>query len=298
MHAIDQVQLSFNPQSLALINWMLAIIMFGVALGIRPADFSRVLQVPAAAMVGLSCQFLLMPALASLLVWWIAPVPSIALGILLVSACPGGNLSNFLTSVAGGNAALSVSLSALSTLASIFMTPLNFLFWANLNPHTRTLLADISLSPIDILATVLTILVLPTIAGMLLCRWQPQLAYRLLRPMRWLSLLLLTGFIGGALYVNFDHFLAHVGSAFWVVFSVNACGLLLGYGLARALQVRIKEAKAISFETGIQNSGFGLVLVFQFFAGLGGMAVVAAWWGVWHLVSGIALALFWARERQ
>lgn len=294
MPDIDQVQLAFNPGALAFINVMLAIVMFGVALDLRVADFVRVVKYPKAPAIGLFCQFLAMPAVASLLVWLIQPGASMALGIILVSACPGGNVSNFLTSLARGNAAVSVSMSAISTVASIIMTPFNFVFWANVNPHTRELLQSISLSPADILGTVVVILVLPTMAGMAFAHYRPALAARLLKPMQIFSLLVLAGFVGAALYANFDHFLNYVGMAFWIVLVVNGCGLILGYQLARLLRTEKADAKAVSFETGIQNSGFGLVLVFQFFGGLGGMAIVVAWWGVWHLLSGITLALFWA----
>ena len=122
------------------------------------------------------------------------------------------------------------------------------------------------------------------------------MAARLLKPMQVFSLLVLAAFVVGALQANFDYFLDYVGQAFWIVLVVNACGLLLGYWLARGGRVGRGDARAVSFETGIQNSGFGLVLVFQYFAGLGGMAIVVAWWGVWHLISGTALATWWSRR--
>lgn len=296
MTAVDQIQLNFNPQSLAFINWMLAIVMFGVALDLRVADFKRVFSNPKAPIIGLLCQFFVMPALATALVFLIQPAPSVALGIVLVSACPGGNVSNFFTSLAKGNAAVSVSMSAISTLASIVMTPFNFVFWGNMNPHTRDLMQSISITPYDILGTVLVILVLPTILGMAAAAYKPDWAKRLLKPMRVFSLLVFAGFIAGAMAANFDNFKTHIGVAFWVVLAVNSSALLLGYWAARLLNVRPADARAVCFETGIQNSGFGLVLVFQFFAGMGGMAIIVAWWGVWHLVSGSLLALFWSRR--
>lgn len=295
MSAIDQVQLSFNSSSLLFINVMLAIVMFGVALDLRVADFARVLRAPRAPLIGLACQFVLMPAVATGLVMLIQPAPSMALGIILVSACPGGNVSNFLTSLARGNAAVSVSMSAISTVAAVFMTPFNFLFWGQLNPHTQELVRSIAITPMDILGTVVAILLLPTFAGMFMAARKPALAARLLRPMRIFSLLVLATFVAGALAANFNHFIAYIGAAFWIVLLVNAAGLLLGYNMARLGRVSRGDARAVCFETGIQNSGFGLVLVFQFFAGLGGMAIVVAWWGVWHLISGTALALVWAR---
>ncbi len=293
---IDAVQLNFNPAALAALNWILAIVMFGVALDLKPEDFRRVARAPLAPGIGLLCQFLLMPALATGILMLLRPEPSIALGIILVAACPGGNVSNFFTSLAHGNAALSISMSAISTLAAIVMTPFNFLFWGSVNPHTRELLQQIQLSPADILLTVLTILVLPTVLGMAVNHGRPRWAARLHKPMRLFSVLVLFAFVIGALQANFGHFVEHVGVAFWVVLIVNAAALTLGYGMARLARLPVRDARAVCFETGIQNSGFGLILCFNFFGGLGGMAISAAWWGVWHLITGLSLSSWWARR--
>jgi len=296
MSAVDQIHLNFNPEALQALNLILGIVMFGVALDLRVEDFRRVLRAPLAPAIGLCCQFLLMPAFASLLVLLLKPAPSMALGIILVAACPGGNVSNFFTSLGRGNAALSVSMSAISTLFSIVMTPFNFMFWGRLNPHTAELLRTIELAPSQILSTVLVILVIPTIAGMLTAHFRPQWASRMLRPMRLLSVAFMLIFILGALAANFSNFIQYIGATFWIVFSVNATALLLGYGVSRLVRLSPRDARAVCFETGIQNSAFGLLLIFNFFGGLGGMALVAAWWGVWHLVSGLSLALLWSRR--
>ncbi len=297
MNPIDQIQLNFNPAALQVLNLLLAVVMFGVALDLRMEDFRRVVRLPRAPMIGLACQFLLMPAFAFMLLLWLEPAPSIALGIMLVAACPGGNVSNFFTAVAGGNVALSVSMSAVSTLASIAMTPLNFMFWGRLHPQTSDLLRQIELAPWDIFLTVLTILIIPTILGMLTARYQPGWAQRLLRPMRVLSIGFLLLFIGGAFAANLDNFLNYIGTAFWIVLTVNAMALALGYWVSRLARLGLRDARAVAFETGIQNSAFGLLLIFNFFEGLGGMALIAAWWGVWHLISGLSLAHVWSRRR-
>ena len=79
---------------------------------------------------------------------------------------------------------------------------------------------------------------------------------------------------------------------------VNGAGLLLGYGLGYVTGLSTTDCKAVAFETGIQNTAFGLLLIFNFFGGQGGMALIAAWWGVWHLISGLTLSLFWARQAR
>lgn len=292
---IDQIQLSFSPTALAVLNGIIAVILFGVALDIRWQDFRSVTRRPQAVLAGLFCQLLLLPAIAWGCILLLRPHPSIALGLMLVSACPGGNVSNFLTAMSGGHAALSVSMSGLSTLASIVMTPLNFMFWAGLYPPTQVLLKALPLSPADILLTVLVILVIPTVLGMGLAGRYPSVAQRLKRPMRMASMLMLAGFIVLGLVGNRSAFVEHIGVAFWIVATVNALGLGIGYWLARQVRLSEAESRAVAFETGIQNSGFGLVLCFNHFAGLGGMAMIAAWWGVWHLISGLTLASLWRR---
>jgi BASS family bile acid:Na+ symporter len=292
----DQVQLNLDPSALTFINWMLAIVMFGVALDLKVADFKAVLRRPKAPAIGLLCQFLLMPAIASLIVFLIEPPPTVALGIMLVSACPGGNVSNFFTSLGKGNAAVSVSMSAVSTMAAIIMTPLNFTFWASVNPRTASLLQDIALSPLDIVTTVFTILILPTFLGVTFAAKATQLAARLVTPIKWFSIFVMVTFVAGASWKNQDIFVEYVGIAFWVVACVNMVGLALGYGLSRLAKLPEADARAVSFETGIQNSGFGLVLAIQFFSAYGGMAITTAWWGVWHLLSGMTLAIIWSRR--
>ena len=294
--ALDQIQLNFSPAALGALNVIIAIILFGVALDLRVADFRAVLRRPHGLAVGLCCQFLLLPSLAWLCIIVLQPSASIALGLLLLAACPGGNVSNFLTAMAQGNAALSVSLSGLSTLASIVMTPVNFMFWAGHYAPAESLLRELSLTPSDIVLTVMLILVIPTLCGMGVTARFPAVAARIKQPMRRLSMIFLGLFIVAALFGNWRAFLGHVGVAFWIVAIVNALGLACGYALTKLAGLSEADRRAVSFETGIQNSGFGLIICFNHFAGLGGMAMIVAWWGVWHLISGWGLATFWRRR--
>ncbi len=297
---IDAVRLNFSPESLQALNWVIAVIMFGVALDIQLSDFKAVFARPRAPLIGLCCQFFLLPAIAcalTLLMQQVAPIsPGIALGVILVAACPGGNFSNFLTHFSGGNTALSVTMSSVSTLASILMTPFNIAFWGKLNPHTAPLLKSISIDPVSVLVTVFSILLLPLTLGMVFQRLQPGLSEKLKKPFQGLSLIFLAVIIALALKNNFGYFLQYVGLAAVVVFIVNSVALALGYGMSRWSRLSQQDAQAVSFEVGIQNAGFGLILIFNFFDGLGGMALITAWWGVWHLVSGLVLASFWRRR--
>ncbi len=290
---IDAVRLNFNPASLVALNAILAFVLFGVALDMKVSDFTGIRHAPRATLIGLIGQFLLLPAAAYLLGRWLHPAPSIALGMMLVSACPGGNISNFLTHFARGNTALSVSISAFSTLGSLVFTPFNLAFWGGLNPETAKLLHAVSLSAWDVVVAIIFLLGIPAAAGMLVARRWPAFAERAHKPFKVLSLVVFGLFIVGALAANWRFFIDYVGRVVLVVFLLNGLGLLMGWWSARLAGLPEPDRRAVAIEVGIQNSGFGLVLVFDFFGGMGGMAIVAAWWGIWHIVSGLALASWW-----
>ena len=296
MAPIDQVQLSFNPQTLTLLNAVLGLVMFGVALELKVEDFRNAFRTPKALALGLIGHHVLFPAMTYGLVWLLQPQPSIALGMILVSSCPAGHISNFLVHFSRGNTALSVSVSALSTAVAMVMTPLNFAFWGNLHPITSGLMKEVAMSPWEMLEVIVLLLGVPLVLGMWVARRFPGFTRRIHQPMKWLSLLVLVGFIVGALAANFQHFLAYVHFVVLVVFIHNLLALATGYGLSAATGLPERDRRAITFEMGIQNSGLGLILIFNFFNGLGGMAIVTAWWGIWHIVAGMTLALFWKRR--
>lgn len=293
MAPIDQVQLSFNPQTLTLLNTVLGLVMFGVALELKVDDFRAALKTPKALALGLFGHHILFPAMTYVLVWLLNPIPSIALGMILVSSCPAGHISNFLVHYAKGNTALSVSVSALSTAVALVMTPLNFAFWGNLSPVTSGLMKQVAMSPWEMLEVIVLLLGVPLVLGMWVARRYPAVAQRIQKPMKVLSLLVLVGFIVGALAANFKHFLAYIQFVLLVVFIHNLLALVTGYSLATAVGLPERDRRAITFEMGIQNSGLGLILIFNFFNGLGGMAIVTAWWGIWHIVAGMTLATYW-----
>jgi BASS family bile acid:Na+ symporter len=123
---------------------------------------------------------------------------------------------------------------------------------------------------------------------------RPAFAARIRRPMKALSIVFFAAIVVLALQKNWDSFLTYVGVVMALVALHNALALGIGYGAARAVGLGSRDARAVSIEVGIQNSGLGLTLVFTFFAGLGGMALVAAWWGVWHIVAGLTVAALWS----
>jgi len=295
--AIDQVRLNFNPQGLMVINAAIGLMMLGVSLDLKLADFKRILVAPKAPGIGLFAQFVLLPAATFLLTLALKPHPSMALGMILVAACPGGNLSNIMTYLAKGNCAVSISMTAISTFAAIFMTPLNLSLWGGLNPETAAILRQVSLSPLDVFITIFIILGIPLAAGLTVGRLFPRLAEKVRRPFRIFSLIFFLAIVVLALAANWHYFLTYVGAVVLAVFVHNALALNLGYWSARLTRLAEADCRAVSIEVGIQNSGLGLVLVFDFFDGLGGMAILVAWWGIWHIIAGLATAFIFSRRR-
>ncbi len=296
MTDIDLIRLNFNPGTLFLLNCVLGFVMFGVSLELRPEDFKEALRTPRALVIGLLGHHVVFPAFTFLLVLLIQPRPSIALGMILVSSCPAGNISNFLTHFARGNTALSVSISTLSTLTAIFMTPLNIAFWGAQYPPAQAILREVAVNPLEMLLHVFLLLGLPLAAGLFVSHRWPRFTERARQPMKIFSLVFFLLFVLAALAANWQYFVLYVGMVVGVVFVHNASALLTGYGLAYAARLPERDRRAVSLECGIQNSGLGLILIFNFFDGLGGMAVVAAWWGIWHIVAGLSVATFWSRR--
>jgi BASS family bile acid:Na+ symporter len=294
---VDSVQLNFSPSGLLLLNVVIGFVMYGVALSLKLEDFTRIVRDPKGPLIGLVAQFLLLPALTFGLTRLIDPAPSVALGMLLVAACPGGNMSNVVTHLARGNVALSVSMTAVSTCAAIVMTPLNLSFWGSMHPGTAAILREVALDPWSMLQTVGLILGVPLVLGVATSRRFPALALRMDKPVRRAGVVAMGVFIAGALAKNWAYFIDWIGLVMGLVALHNAAALALGYVAARAAGLPEADRRAVSVEVGIQNAGLGLVLIFGFFDGLGGMAVLTAWWGVWLMISGLGLAAWWGRRQ-
>lgn len=267
--------------------------MFGIALDISVNDFKRLWLQPKPLLVGMLSQFVLLPAVTFLLVLLITPIPSIALGMFMVAACPGGNISNFITHIAKGNSALSVSLTAVATLLAVVMTPLNLQVWGSFYEPTSVILKEVAISPWEMVKLVALLLGLPLVLGMSLNHLKPQLASKLAKILKIVSILFFVILIFVALYNNRDIFMDYVVYVFWIVVIHNLLAFVTGYSLANVMGLSQTNKRTLAIETGIQNSGLGLLLIFTFFDGMGGMALLAAFWGIWHIVSGLVVASFW-----
>lgn len=296
--SIDSIQINFNSDNLWVVNLTLSLVMFGVALDIKMSDFTNLLKSPKSVIVGIVSQFILIPLVTFLMIIIIEPYPSVALGMMMVAACPGGNISNFMTKLAGGNAALSVSLTAFASLAALVMTPLNFAIWGSFYAPTSEILKNVEVAPVEVARFVLLILGIPLILGMMINNYHPVFASKTSRFLKPVSILIFLSFIGGAFYNNLDIFLTHIHYVFAIVIAHNTLLLLVGFFFAKLNKLSYLDQKTLSIETGIQNSGLGLLLVFSFFDGLGGMALLVAFWAIWDILSGLLIAYFWSGKTK
>jgi BASS family bile acid:Na+ symporter len=296
MQQLDDVQINFNSDGLWVLNIALAVVMFGVALGISVEDFKRLIQQPKLVIIGVLSQFILLPLLTFFLITIVKPQPSIALGMMMVAACPGGNISNFMTHLANGNTALSVSLTAFATFLAMIMTPFNFQLYGNLYEPTAHILQNVELNPIELIRLVLLILGIPLVLGMFVKYKNTELATRLSKFLKPFSIVIFAAIVVIAFSKNTDVFNTYIHHVLLLGISHNILAILLGFFVARAFGLSFKNQKTLAIETGIQNSGLGLLLIFTFFDGLGGMAILAAFWGIWHIVSGLLLAFYWSQK--
>ena len=298
MKELDNVQIHFDSSGLWVLNIALAVVMFGVALSITINDFKTLFRQPKLILVGVLSQFILLPLFTFLLVTIIKPLPSIALGMMMVAACPGGNISNFMTHLAKGNTALSVSLTAFATFLAIFMTPLNFQFYGNLYEPTAQILQTVKLKPLDLVKLVILILGIPLVLGMFLRSKKPQIAIKFSKLLKPFSIIVFVVIVIIAFSKNIDVFKDYVHHVLLIGIGHNILAILLGLIIAKLFRLSFKNQKTLAIETGIQNSGLGLLLIFTFFNGLGGMAILAAFWGIWHIISGLLLAAYWSHKSK
>lgn len=305
IQSIDSIQVSLNAGGMNTINIILALVMYGVSLGIKPAIFVEVFKKPKSVLLGILCQLVLLPAftclLAIALTGWISPM--MGLGMILVASCPGGNISNFMSSLAKANVELSVSLTAISTALAVVLTPFNFWAWGSIYLHSAAVSAEIPTLVIplwDVFKTIFILLGIPLVLGILTSHYLPKVAAALKKPLQWLSIVIFIAMVVLSFGSNIDAFLKCIRYIFLVVLIHNALALGIGFGVASAFRVPFRDRRTLTIETGIQNSGLGLVLLLgtSLFAGFpphGGTLVITAWWGVWHIVSGLTISIIFNR---
>jgi BASS family bile acid:Na+ symporter len=303
LQSLSDLTINFGQGGTTIVNVLLAFIMFGVALGIKLDTFKDVFKNPKSLILGLILQWVCLPALTTLLAIlmnnWITPM--IALGMILVASCPGGNISNFMSSFAKGNVELSVSMTAITSAFATFITPLNFFLWGNLYYRTVSIDGDVPELVIPFLpmfGQVLILLGIPIVLGMLFAKYYPKATEKIMKPFQVLSIVVFFGMVIIAFTQNFQIFIDNIIYVFFIVLIHNACALGLGYTGSALFKRPAIDRRSLTIEVGIQNSGLGLVLLFNpvifppeiWHHQYGGMLLVTAWWGVWHIVSGLTVA--------
>ena len=311
LESLNSVSINFGEFGITIVNIILAFVMFGVALGIKPRTMKEVFKRPKSVFIGVFLQWIALPAVTFAVALALGPVitPMIALGMILVASCPGGNISNFLSALSKGNIALSVSMTAVTTAMSPFITPINFFFWGSLYSQVMTIKRDIPMLMIPffpMLEQILLLLGLPIVLGILFARYFPNVTKKISKPLQGLSVALFIGMVIVSFAQNFQIFVDNIFYVFFIVLLHNALALSTGYFGGRLAKLPIGDVKSLTVETGIQNSGLGLVLLFNpaifppetWHGHYGGMLFVTAWWGVWHIVSGLSMAYYFRRIKN
>ena len=309
LESLNSVTINFGESGMMIVNIILAFVMFGVALGIKMQALKDIIHKPKSIIVGMFLQWFALPAITFAIAMALSPVitPMIALGMILIASCPGGNISNFLSALSNGNIALSVSLTATTTAMSPIITPFNFFFWGNLYCHFISIKNDIPQLVIPffpMLEQIMLLLGLPVVLGLLFARYFPVATKKITAPLQGLSVLLFVGMVVVAFAQNFQIFIDNIFYVFFIVMLHNAAALATGYFGGRLARLKECNVRTLTVETGIQNSGLGLILLFNpavfppetWHGHYGGMLFMTAWWGIWHIISGLCVSYYFRRK--
>ena len=309
LESLNSVTINFGEGGMMIVNIILAFVMFGVALGIKPRTIKELVDNPKSIFVGAMLQWLALPAATFVVVLALSPLitPMIALGMILVASCPGGNISNFLSSLSKGNVALSITLTAVTTSMAPFITPINFFFWGSLYSQIISIKSDIPTLMIPffpMLEQILLLLGLPIVLGILFAHYFPSATKKIAKPLQGLSVMLFVGMVIVSFAQNFQIFIDNIFYVFFIVMLHNAVALSTGFFGSKLAKLPKNDIKSLTVETGIQNSGLGLILLFNpvifppetWHGHYGGMLFITAWWGIWHIISGLGIAYYFRRK--
>ncbi|MBP6812428.1 MAG: bile acid:sodium symporter family protein [Saprospiraceae bacterium] len=296
MHPVDTLHLHFNPNQMIVLNMAMAFLMFSVALDVKFSDFRKVVDFPQSVGVGLLAQYLVFPLLTLGIIAVFKPPVSVAMGMVLVSMCPSGNMTNFLVHFAKANVPLSVTLNAIIILTATFITPAGFLFWSKFIPDSEALRQSFEIKFLDMALIIIELIVVPLLLGIWLHERKPEFVAGIRVWVQRISLLIFFSILVLALLGNSDNLVQYLGFIFLIVAVHNAVALSNGYLLGKLFRLPKLDRRTLAFEGGVHNTALGLLLIFKFFGGLGGMALIAAWWGIWDLVTGMGLAWWWRRN--
>ena len=308
LEALNAVSINFGQGGMTIVNFILAFVMFGVALGIKPQTFKDVFKNPKSVIVGILLQWVGLPAITFAVAMALSPwiTPMIALGMILVASCPGGNISNFISSLSKGNVELSISMTAVTTAFAPIVTPFNFFFWGSMYSQIIAIKNDIPTLVIPffpMLEQILLLLGVPIFLGLIFSRYFPNATKKITKPAQVLSILLFIGMVIVSFSQNFQIFIDNIFYVFFIVMLHNASALATGYLGGKLARVPEADRRSFTVEIGIQNSGLGLILLFNpaifppeiWHGHYGGMLFITAWWGIWHIVSGLTVAYLFRR---
>jgi len=290
---LDSLRIVLDPLGQVGVALALMLVMFGVALGLRVKDFQILAAEPSLYIGGVVTQVMLLPLVTFGLIHLISPPPSIALGMIVVACCPGGSVSNLLTYLSRGDVAVSVGLTATSSMLAALLTPASTLFWAKAYGPTSELLESLDVSPLLFVGQTTLLLAIPLAAGMVVAARAPDVAERIRKR----TTIAGAAVLGGTIIYGIAYFYPVLWPAVGLLASVTvmhntaafATGAAVGLLLSRSSSVR----RALTFEVGIQNSGLALIILLAQLKGVGGAAAIAAVWGVWHLIAGSLLAIIY-----
>ncbi|MBP8186003.1 MAG: bile acid:sodium symporter family protein [Pseudomonas sp.] len=289
--------MNYDAHQQLLLGLVLALMIFGVSLELRVSQFVAIVKQPQPVLAGMLGQCLILPWATLLVTLLVDLHPGLELGLLLVACCPGGNMSNIMTHLARGNTALSMSMTALSSLLALVLLPLNFALTTGQNPAASAFLAEhlqaLQIDQASIMLNLLWLLGVPLLLGMLVGNLLPQLAERVMPWFKRFALLAFALFVLGAVLGNWKMLSDSFGLVLLVVVLHNASAIGLGWLMAKLARQQGANLRAMVIEISMHNSGLALGLIFAQFGGELHMALVAALWGTWHLVSGLLLVWFW-----
>ena len=269
------------------INPTLGVIMFGMGLTLSPHDFRMVMSRPKDIIIGCLAQFTVMPLLALALTWAFSLPKELALGVILVGCCPGGTASNVITFLAKGDLALSVGMTATSTLLAPVLTPL--LVW--LMAGTM-----VDVDTVGMLLSIVYVVIAPIVIGLLCQRFLPKITQAIVPYLPALSSIAIALVVCIVVSHNASRLLVGGMIVVLVVVLHNICGLGLGYLIGRVLGLAEAKKKALSIEVGMQNSGLATSLATLHFAAYPLAAIPGAVFSVWHNISGAIAAYFYRKN--
>ncbi len=271
------------------INPLLGVVMFGMGLTLKLSDFRVVFSHPKDVGIGTVAQFTVMPLLAYLLAKAFSLPPELAVGVILVGTCPGGTSSNVMTYLCKGDVALSVGMTAVSTVLAPVVTPLLTYLYAGATVHVDLL---------SMFLSIIQVVILPIALGFAVNRFFGRFAERAVDVLPLVSTLAIVAIVGAVVSVNAGRLLSCGLLILVVVVLHNVLGYLLGYTAARALRLSNAKCRTVSIEVGMQNSGLATSLATVHFAQYPLATIPGAVFSVWHNVSGALLANVFLRQAE